>query len=285
MMIALLFVMIFLAINSFTMDGAKEGLAFYLLPSVDRLLDPAHNGIIGVLTAAMNQAFFTLSLGIGSMAIFGSFIGKDRALLGESVRVTAIDTFVAVTAGLIIFPACFTYDVPVAAGPSLIFEALPLVFHNMWGGRVFGSLFFLFMSFAALSTLFAVFQNILSCTQELFGWSKRRAALVDGLAMCVLILPCIFGFGIWSDLVSLGGLTSVLDLEDYLVSNILLPSGALTFVLFCSHRFGWGYDKFMEEANTGKGLKVTKWMRPYMAYVLPIIVGVILVLGIVTPFI
>lgn len=284
MMLALLGLMIVLVINSFTLDGAKEGLAFYLVPNLDNFLDPAHNGVWGVIVAAMNQAFFTLSLGIGSMAIFGSFLSKDRALLGESVNIALLDTAVAVMSGLIIFPACFTFGVDVGGGPPLIFETLPLVFANMAGGRFFGALFFLFLSFAAMSTVFAVFQNILSCSQELFGWKKKKACLIDGVCMLALSVPCILGYNAWSGL-SLGSLSSVLDLEDYIVSNILLPAGALTFVLYCTSRRGWGWDNFMAEANTGKGLKIRKWMYGYMKYGLPVIIGVILVLGIVNPFI
>ncbi len=285
MMLALLGIMVLLAINSFTLDGAKEGLSFYLIPNIDRFLDPSHNGVWGVIVSAMNQAFFTLSLGIGSMAIFGSFLGKDRALLGEAVNVASLDTAVALISGLIIFPACYSFGVEVSAGPSLIFEALPLVFNNMWGGRVFGSLFFVFMSFAALSTILAVFQNILSCTQDLFGWSKRRACIIDGIAMLVLSVPCVLGFNVWSELIHLGSLTSVLDLEDYLVSNILLPLGALVFVLFCTSKLGWGWENFSKEANTGKGLKVKKWMYYYAKFVLPVIIGIIFVIGVVSPFV
>ena len=284
MMLALLGLMVVLVINSLLLPGAKEGLSFYLIPNIDRFLDPSHNGVWGVIVAAMNQAFFTLSLGIGSMAIFGSFLSKDRALLGESVNIALLDTAVAVMSGLIIFPACSTYGVDVGGGPPLIFETLPLVFTNMAGGRIFGSLFFLFLSFAALSTVFAVFQNILSCSEELFGWEKKKACLFDGIAMLALSIPCILGFNLWSGL-SLGSLSSVLDLEDYIVSNILLPAGALTFVLYCTSRRGWGWDNFMAEANTGKGLKVRKWMYYYVKFVLPIIIGVILVIGVVTPFI
>ena len=285
MMLALLGLMVILVINSFTLDGAKEGLSFYLVPSLENLLNEEHNGIFGVIVAAMNQAFFTLSLGIGSMAIFGSFLSKDRALLGESVNIALLDTAVAVMSGLIIFPACFTYGVDVGGGPPLIFETLPLVFSGMRGGRIFGSLFFIFLSFAALSTVFAVFQNILSCSQELFGWSKKRACLFDGIGMLLLSIPCILGYNLWSNLVQLGSLSSVLDLEDYIVSNILLPTGALTFVLYCTSRHGWGWDNFMKEANTGKGLKIRRWMYYYMKFGLPVIIGVILVIGVVTPFV
>ena len=282
MMIALLGIMVVLVINGFFLDGAAEGLKFYLLPNINNLLD---QGVFNVIVAAMNQAFFTLSLGVGSMAIFGSFIEKDRALMGESVNIAILDTCVAVMSGLIIFPACFTYDVEVTAGPSLIFQTLPHVFNNMAGGRIFGSLFFIFMSFAALSTVLAVFQNILSCTQELFGWGKKLACLIDGVVMFILALPCVLGFNVWANAVSLGKLTSILDLEDYLVSNIILPVGALIFIIYCTNKRGWNWDNFVAEANTGKGLKVRSWMRVYMKYILPLIVGVILVIGVVTPFI
>lgn len=282
MMVALFAIMIALAVNSVTLDGAGEGLSFYLRPSLERFLDPSHNGIIGVITAAMNQAFFTLSIGIGSMAIFGSFIDKKHALLGESVRVTALDTLVALLAGMIIFPACATFNVEVTAGPPLIFIALPSIFHDMWGGLVFGALFFLFMTFAALSTVFAVFQNILSCAQDLTGWSKGKAALVCGVGVFVLALPCVFG-GLSG--LHLGKLTSVLDVEDYLVSNILLPLGAFVFTIFCTWKRGWGFENFMAEANTGKGLKVKRWMYGYMKYALPVIIGVLFVMGAINPFV
>lgn len=282
MMIALLAIMAVLAVNSFTLDGASEGLKFYLLPSVEKLTE---NGVLNVVVAAMNQAFFTLSLGIGAMAIFGSFIGKERSLMGEALNVTILDTSVALISGLIIFPACFTYDVEVGAGPGLIFQTLPHVFNNMWGGRVWGSLFFIFMSFAAFSTILAVFQNILSCTQELFGWEKKKACIIDAAAILALSLPCIFGYNIWSSFQPLGAGTSVLDLEDYIVSNILLPLGSLIFVIYCTNKKGWGWDNFLSEANEGKGLKVRRWMRIYIKYVLPILMSVILIIGIISPII
>ena len=283
MMIALLLLMGVLAVNSFTLDKAGEALSFYLIPDFSKVT-------WSTIANAMSQAFFTLSLGIGSMAIFGSFIGKDRALLGESVNVAVLDTFVAFTAGLIIFPAVFTYsdinlsDGSVAAGPGLIFNTLPQVFNNMWGGRVWGSLFFLFMTFAALSTIFAVFQNILSCSQDLFGWNKKKACLIDGVVIFLLSIPCILGFNVWSG-ISLGELSGILDLEDYLVSNILLPGGSLVMILFCTSRYGWGYDGFIEEANTGKGMKVKRWMRAYLKYVLPVIVLILWMISLVKPFV
>lgn len=292
MMVALLVLIVVLAIHSFTLPKAGEGLKFYLLPSIANVKKA---GFLNVVVAAMNQAFFTLSLGIGSMAIFGSFIGKDRSLLGESVNIACLDTFVAITSGLIIFPAFFTYMgdgvlpteqiLAQTAGPGLIFKTLPNVFINMPGGRIWGTLFFLFMSFAAFSTILAVFQNIMSCVQELTGWSKRKTCLICGAGMLVLSIPCLLGFNVLSGFHPLGAGSVVLDLEDYIVSNVLLPAGSLIFVLFCTNKFGWGFDNFMEEANQGKGLKIKKWMKYYMRYALPIIVGVLFVYGVISPFI
>ena len=292
MMVALLVLIVVLAIHSFTLPKAGEGLKFYLLPSIANVKKV---GFLNVVVAAMNQAFFTLSLGIGSMAIFGSFIGKDRSLLGESVNIACLDTFVAITSGLIIFPAFFTYMgdgvlpteeiLAQTAGPGLIFKTLPNVFINMPGGRIWGTLFFLFMSFAAFSTILAVFQNIMSCVQELTGWSKRKTCLICGAGMLILSIPCLLGFNVLSGFHPLGAGSVVLDLEDYIVSNILLPAGSLIFVLFCTNKFGWGFDNFMEEANQGKGLKIKKWMKYYMRYALPIIVGVLFVYGVISPFI
>lgn len=282
LMTALLVLIIVLAIHSFTLPGAGEGLKFYLLPSLENI---EKAGLLNVIVAAMNQAFFTLSLGIGSMAIFGSFIDKKRSLLGESVNITILDTFVAITAGLIIFPACFTYNINPGEGPNLIFVTLPTVFANMPGGRIWGSLFFLFMAFAALSTIFAVFQNIISCVQELFRLKKWVASLICGVGLFVLSIPCVLGFNLWADFEPLGAGSGVLDLEDYIVSNILLPLGSLCVVLYCNHKFGWGFENFKKEANQGKGLKVKNWMRIYFAYILPIIISIILVYGIVSPFV
>ena len=282
MMIALLGLILILVVNSLSLDGAKEGLKFYLLPSIEKV---EKAGLINVIVSAMNQAFFTLSLGIGAMAIFGSFIGKERSLLGESINVASLDTFVAIMSGLIIFPACFTYNIEVDAGPNLIFVTLPHVFMNMTGGRIWGTLFFLFMSFAALSTIFAVFQNILSCVQELTNFSKIKCCILCGIGIFILSIPCILGFNLWSDFQPLGNGTGVLDLEDYFVSNILLPVGSLLVTIFCTQKFGWGFDKYVEEANQGKGVKVQKWMRFYMSYILPAIVGIIAVISIISPFI
>lgn len=281
MMLALLAIMAVLAVRGFFMDGAAEGLKFYLVPDAEKIKEV---GIINVIVGAMSQAFFTLSLGIGSMAIFGSYIGKDRSLLGESVNVAVLDTAVAITSGLIIFPACFSYGVEVTSGPSLIFVTLPNIFNNIPLGRLWGSLFFVFMSFAALSTVLAVFENIISCCCDVFGWSKKKACLINGIAMLILSLPCILGFNLWAGFTPFGEGTGVLDLEDFIVSNILLPLGSLTFVIFCVCRYGWGWDKFVSEANEGKGLKIAKWMRPYMTFVLPVIIVALFVLGMVSFF-
>lgn len=278
MMLMLLGIMVVLAINSIFTDGGQAGLKFYLLPDFNRMKEI---GVGNVIVGAMNQAFFTLSLGIGAMAIFGSYINKERSLLGESVNVAVLDTLVAFCSGLIIFPACFSYNVEVTSGPSLIFITLPNIFNNMPLGRLWGSLFFVFMSFAALSTVLAVFENIISCTMDLFGFSRKKASLINCLLMLVLSLPCALGYNVLSAFAPLGDGTTVLDLEDFIVSNILLPGGSLIFVLFCVNRYGWGWDNFVNEANTGKGLKIKKWMRPYMTYVLPIIVAIILILGLV----
>jgi len=247
-----------------------------LMPSIDNLLEV---GVGNVLVGAMNQAFFTLSLGIGSMAIFGSYIGKERSLMGESINILILDTFVAITAGLIIFPACYTYNIEPGAGPSLLFEAMASVFNNMNGGRWWGTLFFLFMFFAAMSTIIAVFENILACTMDMFGWGRKKASLINGIALFILSLPCVFGFNILSGITPFGKNSSIMDLEDFLVSNILLPVGSLIFVLFCTSRYGWGWKKFTEEANTGNGAKIANWMRGYMTFVLPVIIIVILVIG------
>ncbi len=281
MMLALLLIMVILAINSFTMDGAKEGLSFYLKPDLDRAMEV---GIGNVIVGAMTQAFFTLSLGIGAMAIFGSYIGKERALLGESINVAILDTFVAVVSGLIIFPACFTYGVEAGSGPSLIFVTLPNVFNHMPLGNLWGALFFVFMTFAALTTVLAVFENILACCRDMFGWSRKKACLVNCLLMIVLSLPCALGFNVLSGVHPLGGTTNFMDLEDFLVSNLLLPLGSLIFVLFAVSKKGWGWKNFLQEANAGKGLKVKPWMRGYMTYVLPLIILALFLIGLVTYF-
>lgn len=278
MMVALLVIMVVLAINSVCTAGGSQGLRFYLVPDLARMKKV---GIGNVVAGAMNQAFFTLSLGIGAMAIFGSYIGKERALMGESARVAALDTLVALCSGLIIFPACFAYGVQPDSGPSLIFITLPNIFNHMPLGRVWGSLFFVFMSFAAFSTVLGVFENIVSCTMDLSGWSRKKACLFNGILMLLLSMPCVLGFNVLSKFQPLGPGTGVLDLEDFVVSNLLLPLGSLIFIFFCTSRYGWGWKNFTKEANSGKGLKVQHWMRGYMCYVLPVLVAVILVLGLI----
>lgn len=280
MMIALLAIMVVLAVNSAFLPGAGEGFRFYLVPNIDNFMAA---GPVNVIVAAMNQAFFTLSLGIGAMAIFGSYIGRDRALMGESVNVALLDTFVAFTSGLIIFPACYAYNVAPDSGPSLIFVTLPNIFNNLPGGRIWGALFFLFMSFAALSTVLAVFENIISCTMDLFGWDRKKSAIIDCIAILVLILPCIFGFSIWSN-ISIEKIGGIMDIEDFIVSNLLLPIGSLIFVLFCTFRFGWGWKHFTKEANSGKGLKIKPWMRWYITIVIPILILTIFIMGLVSKF-
>ena len=277
MMLPLCFLIVVLAVNSLMLDGGMEGLKFYLLPDFSRM---AETGIGATIAAAMNQSFFTLSLGIGAMAIFGSYIGKERSLAGESLRVCLLDTFVAITAGLIIFPACFAFGVDADSGPNLIFITLPNIFNHMAGGRVWGSLFFLFMAFAAFSTVIAVFENIISCCMDLTGCSRKKAAFVNVFLMILLSLPCVLGFNLLSGFEPLGEGTSIMDLEDFLVSNITLPIGSLIYLLFCTSRYGWGWKNFLEEANTGKGLKLRNGLRFYMTYILPIIILVIFVLGI-----
>ena len=278
MMLALMALIVILAVNSFTLSGAKEGLSFYLKPDFSKI-----DG--NVIVGAMNQAFFTLSLGIGSMAIFGSYLGKDRSLLGESVNIIALDTFVAIFAGLIIFPACFTFDVEPGAGPSLLFVAMAKVFNNMDGGRIWGSLFFLFMTFAAMSTVIAVFENILACVSELTGWSRKKTCLICGVAVLILSLPCALGFNLLSGFVPFNSGSSFLDLWDFLVSYCALPLGSLCYVLFVTSKKGWGFDNFIDEVNAGKGMKIGKWIRPYMTYVLPLIIIVLFLIGISTfPF-
>ena len=278
MMIALLLLMIILTVHSFTLDGAREGLTFYMKPDFSKIDSK-------VVVGAMNQAFFTLSLGIGSMAIFGSYIGKERSLMGESINILLLDTFVAIVAGLIIFPACFTFDVEPGAGPGLLFVAMAKVFNNMAGGRWWGSLFFLFMFFAAMSTIVAVFENILACVRELSGWGRIKTCIICGSAILFLSLPCALGYNLFSSFVPFASGSSVLDVEDFIVSNCMLPLGALCYVLFCVSKRGWGFENFMTEANSGKGLKVHKWMRYYMTFVLPVIITAVFVIGILNfPF-
>ena len=276
MMLALLGIMVILCVNSIFMDGGKEGLSFYLLPDLGKMKEI---GIVNVIVGAMNQSFFTLSLGIGSMAIFGSYIGKERSLMGESVNIAVLDTFVAFASGLIIFPACFAYGVEPDSGKSLIFVTLPNIFNNMAGGRIWGSLFFIFLTFAAFSTVLAVFENIIACCCDYFGWSRKKACLVNLIAIFVLSIPAILGYNLLASVQPLGAGTTIMDLEEYIVGNFMLPLGSLVYVIFCVSRYGWGWDSFIKEANAGKGLKVAKWMRPYVTFVLPIIIVAIFLIG------
>ena len=274
MMLALLALIALLAVHSLTLPGAKEGMKFYLLPSVDSIRE---NGLGNLIVDAMNQAFFTLSLGIAAMEIFGSYLSEQHALAGEAVRICALDTLVALMAGTIIFPACFSFGVKPNQGASLIFETLPNVFVNMKGGRLWGTLFFLFMIFASFSTVLAVLENIISVCMDTFGWSRKKAALINGLLLAVLSLPCVLGFNVWSH-VQLGG-RGVLDMEDFAVSNLLLPIGSLVYLLFCVTKWGWGFDKYLAEANRGSGLKLSPKLKPYFQWVLPVLILLILVQG------
>ena len=281
MMLALLALIVVLAVHSLTLPGAAEGMKFYLLPSMDSI---RKNGLGTIIAAAMNQSFFTLSLGIGAMAIFGSYVGKSRALFGEAVNVAILDTFVAFTSGLIIFPACFAFGVAPDSGPNLIFVTLPNIFNNMALGRLWGTLFFVFMAFAAFSTVLAVFENIMSCWMDMTGWSRKKVAVINAVLIILLSLPCVFGYNIWSGFQPFGEGSAVLDLEDFLVSNIWLPLGSLVYLLFCTTRYGWGWKNFKAEANEGGGLKIQDWMRVYVSYILPLIVVALFVLGIKDKF-
>ena len=277
MMTALLLLIVVLALHSLTLSNAAEGVKFYLVPNTEAV---AAVGLKNVITAAMNQAFFTLSLGVAAMEIFGSYMGKDHTLAGEGVRICALDTFVAIMAGLIIFPACFSYNVEVNAGPSLIFITLPNVFINMSGGRIWGSLFFLFMTFASFSTVIAVFENIMSFCMDMFGWSRNKAALINCIVILIASLPCVLGYNVWSNLHLIGG-RDVLDSEDFIVSNLLLPIGSLIYLLFCVTKWGWGFEKYCEEANTGDGIKISKKLKPYFQFILPILIVFILIQGLI----
>ena len=289
MMMALFVVLVALCVRAVTLPGAAEGLRFYLMPDFGKMFAGAtlaeQLATFGdAVYAAMGQAFFTVSVGMGGMSIFGSYIGKDHSLMGESVRVVVLDTFVAITAGLIIFPACFTYGVDQTSGPSLIFITLPNIFANMPYGRLWGSLFFLFMAFAALSTVLAVFENIICCGMELTGASRKKSSLVNLFLITVLSVPCVLGYNVWSwDGFSIFG-GAVLDFEDFLVSNLFLPLGSLVYLLFCVTRYGWGWENYKTEVNTGKGLKVHDWMRGYLTYGLPLIVIFIFLFGIYDKF-
>lgn len=281
MMVSLLFLMIVLAVNSVRMEGGGPGLEFYLKPDFSKIVE---TGVSQVIFAALGQSFFTLSVGIGAMAIFGSYIGRERSLAGEAVNVLLLDTGVAFMAGLIIFPACFAYGIEPGQGPSLLFVTLPNVFNNMAGGRFWGSLFFIFMSFAAFSTVIAVFQNIVSFATDLTGCSVKKAVAVNLIAIILLSMPCVLGFNVWSGFMPFGEGTGVLDLEDFIVSNNLLPLGSLVYLLFCTSRYGWGYENFLAEANEGAGLKFPKGIRIYVSYILPLVVLYIFIQGYIAFF-
>ena len=281
MMVCLLLLMVALAVRSVTLPGAGEGLKFYLVPDFGRLVE---QGVGNVVYAAMGQAFFTLSLGIGAMAIFGSYLDRNRSLTGEAVYVTALDTSVALLAGLVIFPTCFAYGIDPGEGPSLIFITLPNVFNSMEGGRLWGTLFFLFMIFAAISTIIAVFENIICFAMDLTGCSRRKAVICNAVAIILLSLPCVLGYNLWSGFAPLGEGTTVLDLEDFIVSNNLLPLGSLVYLLFCTSRYGWGWKNFVAEADAGQGLKFPKWARFYVTFLLPLIVLYIFVQGYISKF-
>lgn len=282
MMASLFVILIILCIRSVTLPGAAEGVRFYLIPDFHKITE---YGLFEVVFAAMGQAFFTLSLGIGAMAIFGSYIAKEHTLTGESIRICTLDTIVALLAGLIIFPACFAFQVNPGEGPGLVFVTLPNIFNQMAGGRIFGTLFFIFMSFAALSTIIAVFENILSFSIDLFGWTRKKAVAVNFVLILLLSLPCVFGFNIWSAIAPLGAGSTIQDLEDFIVSNNLLPLGSLGYLLFCTSRYGWGWKNFIKEADSGKGVKFPQWSRIYVSFILPAIVLFIFIMGYVQKFV
>lgn len=277
MMLGLLALISVLAVHSLTLPGAGEGVKFYLLPDFKRA---AEAGLGNVITAAMNQAFFTLSLGIAAMEVFGSYMSREHTLTGEAARICALDTFVAIVAGLIIFPACFSFGVEPAQGPSLIFITLPRVFLSMAGGRLWGSLFFLFMSFASFSTVIAVFENLQANSMDNFGWSRKKATVINCVFILIVSLPCVLGYNLWSD-VHIIGARDILDSEDFIVSNLLLPLGSLVYLLFCVTKWGWGFDNYLEEANAGKGLKMSRRFKPYFQFVLPALILIILIQGLV----
>ena len=280
MMLGLLALIAVLAVHSLTLPGAMEGVRFYLLPDFQRAMDA---GLGQVVTAAMNQAFFTLSLGIAAMEIFGSYMSREHTLVSEAIRICSLDTFVALMAGLIILPACFSFGMEPNQGPSLIFMVLPKVFIHMAGGRVWGALFFLFMTFASFSTIIAVFENLQASCIDNFGWSRKKAALFNGIFMLLASMPCVLGYNLWYFELTLpnGAVGQVLDIEDFLVSNLLLPLGSLVYLLFCVTKWGWGYDRYLAETNAGKGLRMPQWLKPYFQFVLPVLILVILIQGLV----
>lgn len=276
MMSFLIVILVVLCVRSITLEGAAEGIRFYLIPDFKKMIE---NGLGEAVYAAMGQAFFTLSLGIGAMAIFGSYISKEHRLLSESLNICLLDTGIALMAGLVIFPACFAFGVDPGEGPGLVFVTLPNIFNQMAGGRIFGTLFFIFMTFAAMSTVIAVFENILSFSIDLWGWERKKAVLVNGLLIIVLSLPCVLGFNVLSNIQPLGAGSTIQDLEDFIISNNLLPIGSLLYLLFCTRKKGWGWDNFIAEADSGKGIKFPQWARFYVSYILPVIIIFILFMG------
>jgi len=275
MMVGLLGLIVVLAVHSLTLPGAGKGVRFYLLPDLQRAGDV---GLAHVVMAAMNQSFFTLSLGVAAMEIFGSYMSKSKTLASEAGWICALDTFVALCSGLIIFPACFSFGVQPDQGPALIFITLPRLFMDMPGGRIWGTLFFLFMTFASFSTVIAVFENLITCCVDNFGWDRKKASLINCVFILIASLPCVLGYNVWSDLRLIGS-RDVLDSEDFLVSNLLLPIGSLIYLLFCTTKWGWGFDKYLEEANTGRGLKLSRALKPYFQFILPVLILVILISG------
>ena len=283
MMSCLFLIMIVLCIRSVTLDGAVEGLKFYLVPDFGKMFENGWASFGEAVYAAMGQSFFTLSLGISAMAIFGSYIGKERRLLGEALNIGVLDTLVALMAGLIIFPACFAFGVNPGEGPGLVFVTLPSVFNQMWGSRLWGVLFFLFMNFAALSTVIAVFENLISFCMDKWGWERKKAVIVNGIAVAILSLPCALGFNVWSS-VTLPGIGDIQTIEDFIISNNILPIGSLIYLLFCLSKRGWGWENFIAEADTGRGLKFPKWSRLYLKYVLPLLILIIFIMGYLPKF-
>ncbi len=277
MMLCLLILITVLAVHSLTLSGAAEGVKFYLLPDFGRAMEM---GLGHVITAAMNQAFFTLSLGIAAMEVFGSYMSRDNTLTSEAVRICSLDTFVALMSGLIIFPACFSYNVEPGQGPALIFMTLPKVFMSMHGGRLWGALFFLFMTFASFSTVIAVFENLQANCIDNFGWSRKKAALLNCVFILIASMPCVLGYNLWSGLHLIGG-RDVLDSEDFLVSNLLLPLGSLVYLMFCVSKWGWGWENYLSESNAGSGMKMPRLLKPYFQFILPILILVILIQGLI----
>ena len=277
MMAGLLLLIVILAIHSLTLSGAGAGLRFYLMPDLEQARAV---GLGNVATAAMNQSFFTLSLGIAAMEIFGSYMSDEHTLGGETLRICGLDTFVAIVAGLIIFPACFSYGVETTAGPSLIFVTLPQVFIHMPGGRIWGTLFFIFMTFASFSTVIAVFENLIAAGMDNFGWSRKKSSVINLVILLVTSIPCALGYNLWSGVSLIGG-RDILDSEDFIVSNLLLPLGSLVYLLFCVTKWGWGFDNYQLEANKGTGAKIANWMKYWFRYAVPILILVILIQGLI----